>query len=434
MEMKTRSTIATEFILLLCSAASALSQTKQAHLDIALEGPWILYEDHAFLNGKNKVDVLIAMAPGVGDDTKQYNHHPPVFTMGDGFPIPAGINCVGFDTNTNCAPKRQKTTLLAGDYPGAKLLGVSAPVGWTWYTDSYRVYGTYLILPMPDSFSNDGTWHMRFGSRFDKNGNGYGVAVTPQHTIGVQLHYNSGPNNLYLIHCKTPDDSPNATHCNTPSRALENTGTLRIAMKAIDSNDACDPHVRYAYPEMLLLLDKTDLNPDTQPKANSNQEIAYIDPVRFVDDSGNPSYDDTTYKCFEHDPQKPPTTNPSQPASLAMLMNQTLVSQLDNILKQIRDLQLTDCVKDPVLYCKIQNESASLHKDSLFPTLSQLSRLDQLLRLSADDAEKLSKSSKSKAELEELATNLIHVADSVPTKNGNDCRAPIMLVQPATGQ
>jgi hypothetical protein len=54
--------------------------------------------------------------------------------------------------------------------------------------------------------------------------------------------------------------------------------------------------------------------------------------------------------------------------------------------------------------------------------------------LSADDAEKLSKSSKTKAELEELATNLIHFADSVPTKNGNDCRAPIILVQAAPGQ
>jgi hypothetical protein len=406
------------------------------HLDIALEGPWIIYQDNNFHSNGKTVPVLIVMAPAVSDSMKPFPHHPPTFTAGDGSGILPGINCVAFDGQ--CAMKRKAKRISSDDYPSVPLLSVKVRNGWAWNKDSFAPDRTFLILPIPDSISNDGEWNIRFGSKWDPNGVGYGNGSL--RSIGLHLHYDSGPANLQLLQCKAPDDSPDATHCNTPVHTLANTGTLRIEMKAPDTNNACDFHVRAAYRQMLLMLDSTELNPATQPRPNINQDKAYGDPARFVDKQGNANYYDPASpdptSCLYKDPQQP-GYRPPVPAESPIQMNQAVIPFLGSIYAEVSDIKrpATNCEanprQDPFLACEIRDQIPLLDQGTPQPRISQLSWIAYLLRSSAANALEASRNrDNDKDKLEGLATAELHAADRFATKNGNDCRAEIMIVEP----
>jgi hypothetical protein len=419
--MKTRLMVGAYWVVLLSGAAMACGQNR---LDIVLEGPWILYQDTQFLDGTKKVPVLIAMAPGVVDDTQLWGHHTPTFSAGDGTLFDPGVYCIGFDKN--CDPHRPKISLSTDGYPGSQLLGVAVPAGWAWSTTAFRSDGTYLILPMPDSYSNDGVYPMRFSKTFHPTNDNEYVYKTV--SIGVELHYDTGPKTLYLTPCQKRDPAPNTTHCSQATTSLVNTGTLSITMKAPDNDNACDPHVRYAYPHMLHLLDPSSIS----KQKNFNQPFGYIDPARGIDKSGNPNYSDPPLpsddNCFKNDYQQLP--DGQQPAMQAMLANQVLDTQLNTILGELDHLHLTvdQKTKYPLLSDEIQVEFSRL--DLTFPRMSQLLRIKQLLRLTASEAQELSQTLDSKAtDLRTLAKSAKDLSEALPTKDGKDCRAPIMLVQ-----
>src|SRR5271157_1681167 len=182
-------------LLLLCGATGCCKKGSN-RLDIALEGPWILYEDSQFDDHGKKVPALIAIAP-IGATVESLkpddyaHHHSPQLSTGDGFYIQkpflkkAHIFCLTFDGK--CAPEGPES-LSSDSYPPSRLLKltrISGSGAWDWVTASKMQ--AVLILPMPDSFSNDGTWNMRFGPKGDET-----------HSIGLHLHYANGPEKFSL--------------------------------------------------------------------------------------------------------------------------------------------------------------------------------------------------------------------------------------------
>ena len=278
-----------------------------------------------------------------------------------------------------------------------------------------------FILPMPMSYSSDGVWNMEFAKAFDANGTGYGGDAG--YSIGLQLHYGNGPAMFDLYQCA------NDLTCNTPvpigkgyHTTLRNTGALRIVMKAPDSNDACDYHVRSVYRPMLRLLDSA--NP-LSGGHNSNQNYGYVDPARAVNDQGVGNYADLT--CFAGDDQRFPDTapvgalapekekkqvNPMQPE---MLTISTIAGQLQTLIPEIQELKLKQGLMQQIVA-----ESANLKADSAFP-LPALSRFAQLLNAAADEAQK--------SKNNDLTNKLRILAVALQPKNGADCRAALMLVK-----
>src|SRR5580704_7875381 len=128
-----------------CITTSAFADHR---FDISIEGPWILYEFKQF-DGTNSM--LVAIAPNVP------GHYAPVFTTGDGASIPVGIYCVALVGNGfpgTCTPDGKALPGLV-TYPQfsplqVKVYGGSIP--WNNIQSTARA----LILPMPDSISNDG--------------------------------------------------------------------------------------------------------------------------------------------------------------------------------------------------------------------------------------------------------------------------------------
>jgi hypothetical protein len=262
--------IATFLIIGLGLISFTASAFAQHRFDVTIEGPWILYELKKF-DGTNSM--LLVMAPSVP------GHHPPVFTTGDGGPITAlGIYCVAFGgtCQANAKPFPQ-TTGGTGSYDQTTLLPVKVygnNLAWS----TIQSNSTSFLLPMPDSISNDGidpniTLRSDFGTY---------TSSTPL-SIGVQLHYSNGPSAFNLLTCGTI--APPAASCTTPALSgstLNNSGTLRITMKAeehTDAQDPCDYHVRMAYHSMLMLLDPTPIqqHPSAGGSQNVNQSIAYME-------------------------------------------------------------------------------------------------------------------------------------------------------------
>jgi hypothetical protein len=461
--MKTRVRIVTSLLALLCCVSGC--KRARNRLDVTLEGPWILYQDTQFDDNGAKVPVLIAIAPDLGAVTGADDHvhyHVPQITTGDGyFILRNDIYCITFDDK--CAPKGP-AHLDPDGYPmGMPLLAVkfksptSGQAFWDWPSASKG--GIALILPMPNSYSIAGTWFMRFAPKFDNHGNGYRDVDGSRHGIGVQLHYTNGPAKFNLLscvgrptvaNCKQPASAvPNTT--DTPHTQLENTGTLRIVMKA-PYNDSCDPHVRDAYPRMLRLLDPTPLRTNN----NANQSIGYIEPALNADAQGNPRYEsDQNHDCFDNDPQK---NDSSDASSIGTPLNVPLLSdQINDIRTDLSDIiakfNLSKEDQDLLLLPAISDASKDL--DPYFPRISQLSRIEQLLGESASNMEILAaqlnrqtrtqRSDRSKARL--AGTNADNPQDlrealeraeeemksfqtKVPPKGGNDCLAALMLVNP----
>jgi hypothetical protein len=126
----------------------------QKQLDIALEGPWILFTDK--LDGNN---ILIAVAPIDATDTDPIDeeghfHHPPQLSSGNGFYLPTpsasspGIFCLAFD---RCAPNAGSTFTYDPSYPPEQILtltGNNSNKQWR----SYGAKNDVVILPMPNSY------------------------------------------------------------------------------------------------------------------------------------------------------------------------------------------------------------------------------------------------------------------------------------------
>jgi hypothetical protein len=456
--MTKRWIVALCLVVMVFHAAKCLAQSGY-RLDIDVQGPWIFYEDKTFAAHP----VLVMVAPDVGSESKHNAFHFPQISTGDGYPIKKnGIYCLTFDSECG---KAVGSKLDRGNYSdSSKLLHAKFKLTalvtneWDWISASKT--GIVIILPIPNSYSDDGDWHMRFANKYNSQGKGYQAHKdSPRHPIGVQLHYDVGPAMFNLRSCKNPQ--PTAVNCTAPAAVhathtrLDNTGTLRIQMKAPNIDDFCDYHVRRVYPRMLKLLDSTPLiSPD-----NVNYDKAFIDPARGEDADSNPIYKDKWYhNCLAHDPQKDElVTEQVQNVEHEMMsMNeeeepaaktlQSTFQALDTTINNLaHDMKLmNNCDEydksnddgegkqqdDPFEKCDIENEINSLDPD--FPRLSQLARIQQLLHLSAKNARDLGEKPSNLAYRPRLlaletSENLFAAAF---TKNGNDCLAPIILAGP----
>jgi hypothetical protein len=195
-------------VCLVALVGSPLQSNAQTgkNLDIRLVGPWILFTDSNFKVGDDNVTVLVLMSPGMDNIPEEDQHAPPTFGNGDGdWVTPAGVYCVTFDGV--CAPKNPSGSLNSGPYPNSYPLSVKVPGNWKWFNPTpEQAKATYLILPMPDSMSNEGEWPMEFAPASDYGNypspNGYSYSGTPLHSIGLHFHYSSlTPSRLDFVRC-----------------------------------------------------------------------------------------------------------------------------------------------------------------------------------------------------------------------------------------
>jgi len=414
-----KQTIMKVFFLLLILALPAMADN---HLDIMLEGPWILYQDNTFITGRT---VLVAMTP---PESGLYAHKPPIFSAGYGYTMnKTGVYCVAF--NTVCAPDRAVNSLMKDGYATEELLQVSPLQHWKW-SDNPGVWSTYIVFPMPDSYSNDGVYKMSFGAKFMSHDS------EEEHSIGIMLHYNNGPSSIDLYECDTAD----AGTCKTSKSPLQSTGTLQIVMKAPPNIDACDQHVRAAYPQMLQMLDPTPL----MSGKNVNYKIAYIDIPTSIDSStGKGMY---SSKCYTCDQQNTDQSQCSSQMPMSISPRQLdLSTTLNGVVSTLGSLQVD---QEKLAVPELRKETAAL--GARFPSFSDLNTLDELLTRSVTAMSQILIRASNSGELKvqsggsarnttfttldnELSTEeelLRYVRYLSDAKNGSDCRAPIMILPP----
>jgi hypothetical protein len=309
-------------VLFVVLAVSLPSIAQNKHVDIALRGPWILYVDSS--KSFASYPVLIAMAPAV--DNSMYAHQPPIVSNGEAYVIGdltqkdqskvSHIYCLTFD---NACARRGATSLNPDHYPTTTPLVpvkiTSGKTRWDWVSASKRSNAPTLVLPVPDFYSTDTAWPIRFAPRFDKNGgnsDGGQYVVKGIYSTGVQLHYKKGPDWFDLQVC--PNSSPNlrAADCNQPAGVsghthLRGNGTLHIEMNAPHTDWSCDPHVRYVYPKMLDLIGTPNQTP------GPNASYAFIDPAHGTNTDGSGIYDVYEQNYAPHNPPKPGTIVPPLP-------------------------------------------------------------------------------------------------------------------------
>jgi len=421
--MKARLVILACLVTLLSSVAHALDNK----FDIILQGPWILYQYHN-ANLNKDTPVLIAIAPRVNTI-----YHAPILSTGDGYTVwDGGIFCLTF--GQECATiTGAKSLVPSPGYAKPNLLPVyfknatAAQTDWDLVSVSHTQSLFAFILPMPNGYSNESIWNMQFSSKF-----GQGYKGDAGRSIGLQLHYDAGPVYFDLKKCTdlTTNDCNNSVPLKNRTTTLANTGTLELIMKAPDSDDICDYHVRSLHHPMLHLLDGAKLK-DGQ---NINQDYGYVDPARSVDINGKGYYSDVppNVSCYLKDAQQNDEPLLGGAVIAANKMHKTLLTvaamlkegtiDINPIENLLRDLHI-----DAALIKEIDDEGKILNKESGFPRLSDLSRFAELLHLAADAAEKKNGGHSAAIKLRELASD-------VQTKNGADCRTAIMLVQPAVQQ
>lgn len=413
-------------------------------LDVVLEGPWIVYQDTQFDSRGAKIPVLVAIAPISATSQAMvsgdyFHHHSPQLSTGDGFYIKqdylkrARIFCLFFDDK--CAPGTVK--IPATDmYPESQALHLTPKGGqktWDWVkaVRGSGVLAAALILPMPDSISNDGVWVMRFNSKDDE-----------KHSIGLQLHYNNGPKNLMLRAC---DESaqPGVATCNNPiadrgqaePSKLENTGTLRLQMRAPDNTDACDWHVRYAWDQTWKLLG-TDFPSDyanIEPAASidSDGKATYISCDKNSPIKGNPSIKYPKDQMPDSSGHMEGALSTSAQFSSEMLYTDFL-NQFNTDIKAILDSIEEKHKNDPDLkyFVTLKSEVGSLNPN--FPRISQLVLIGKLLDSSQGLIDRLRKEHPTDKvlmdELKEFEDRAKFVKEDADTKNGGDCRAAIVAV------
>jgi hypothetical protein len=445
---------------LLCGAPGCCDKANN-RLDIALEGPWILYQETQFQGDGTSVPVLIAIAPSEAidyGDTGANNQHqpdglhhkPPQLSTGDGFYIThPDIYCLTFDGK--CAP-RGPESLNKDSYPSPQPLilnshnpkGASTP--WDWFTLVTGHKHTALILPMPDSYSNDGVWHMRFASTFNSTGQGYGN--DEPHSIGLHLHYAHGPDNLNLLLCQ---GRPSIANCKKPPTSSEatrlaNNGTLRIQLRAPESTvdkpaeSACDLHVRMAYKQMFASLLNSSFNSQKAVVEPAEGTVGDDKPVfEGVDQNGV----DHGHFCFDKDPQNPQTYIPMASVNISI---PTLITQIGTIVEKLSITPPPGApanLQESLLLPEIKDASAGL--DPAFPRISQVQRISELVRLSKAQLDGLNSKVNTNAANHLLKADRRNgtlgdyyrtvedaetpVANADSPKNGNDCRAATVIAQ-----
>ena len=222
--------------------------------------------------------MLMVIAPYVP------GHHGPVVTSGDGGPISSyGIYCVGFDgtckANANQFPKPGSGS---GTYDTLKVLPVKAyGSGLSWST--IQSNSIAFLLPIARR-------HTAWRQGRSTNYNAFRLLTNPANE-GISdrgpAHHNNGPASFGLFTCAS--SAPPTTSCPTSAiqGTLDNSGTLRITMKAeehTDAQDPCDYHARMAYHSMLMFLDPTPLQQHpTGERTNVNQSIGYMEHANTSD-------------------------------------------------------------------------------------------------------------------------------------------------------
>jgi uncharacterized ubiquitin-like protein YukD len=446
--MKVRLLIAACFVILLQNAACTGDKGK--HFEIALEGPWILYVDHDLAPWP----VLIAIAPN-SQSVGHWQHQPTTVSAGDGYlladftdPLHQEVGHVYCLTLDDECARKGTGALKSSQYPDVEPLQVSMPLGHKQWVDAVKtLHATALILPMPDSYSNDGVWPMHFARNWDPDPKKYGPSE--QHSIGVQLHYKSGPMHFDLSLCDNLDvrqcvQSVGTT--NDKNTFVVNSGTIRIAMKAPLFTNVCDPHVRRIYPEMMKIVGMT-----------GNEDRAVIDPAHGIQPDGiNGRFDDEfpqgAYRCLDHDAQSPHCDtadasgtvtrcdDPPPPFPIPGPPIQTYGSWLETL----RDLRnaIGRLNPDQQGQHELAQIAALITDDDLrYPRISKLDLLqDSIQPLIAASFTQLDSAkntdvrsvaaARSGAPFAEVTKYEKQFLDDGPlTKSGNDCKAMVMLAQ-----
>jgi len=438
--MKAHWRVATFFVAVSCFYGMAFAQ-KTYNLDLALEGPWILYEEQHFKDKNNQdVAVLIAIAPtGATASTISHrdkiHHHIPQMSTGDGYYVPgAGIYCLKFDDA--CAPAGATSLMIGTGYPQGQLLEMyyhdraqKPSSGWPWQTKGSG--HVVLILPMPDFYSNDGVWPMRF--RAKHNSINDPVKYEGLKSIGLLLHYSKGPNWLRLFTCDP--NNPSVHNCTTPATdpkhnqiAVINTGTLRLQMRAPDNNDACDHHVRFGYHEIYRTVG-----------SQYTTDYAYIEPAQSVKPDGMTGTfeDSSNHNCFDHDDQNTFQDDTVTPQNATLQANNADMSMLGQGFLESADKSLSSLA---ARYEGLQPASTAFHSAFVresqlgsFPKISEVRQIGALLNDAASDIESFAADERSLvsptdwAEIERIKSGAKDIAAA--TKNGGDCRAPLVLME-----
>jgi hypothetical protein len=395
-----------------------------------------------------------------------YHHHLPQISAGDGYYITVpDIYCLTFDNE--CARKGPRT-LTTDHYPSSSLLTVPYRAAadhstrWDWVSIARNgaknngTNNTVLILPMPDSYSDDGVYQMHFASAFDSSGNSYKAMPfgVEAHSIGLILHYTKVPTHINLASCD-PDKQPSAASCNAkapdPIRELDNSGTLKIEMRAPDDENGCDYHVRFAYMNIYKLIGN-----------DFNKDYAVVEPALY--DQGRYQYQDKdSTDCFKCDPQNNniidpsscPTmqghgaTVPTDGSSMACPKENaetaaTLLfpTPICAIIDQINKIKLTsNADSDITSALKAVNEANALMSQlhPQFPRISQVLRIGGLIAESKNYIERYEikvlanqkKGKLSDAEKQEILPKLNKIKkdlDEDNVKGGNDCQASTVRV------
>jgi hypothetical protein len=193
---------------------------------------------------------------------------------------------------------------------------------------------------------------------------------------------------------------------------------------------------------MLKMLDYTSLY--SAGSSNLNAGIAYVDPaLTYAEGSG--SYDGdhgTQPQCDTDDPQpkyaqlETSKTVREEMGKKLILSKQELLTDLENVLTAIGKVHKSGNAcegekADPYFGCSFQDLRQSLADNPGAPTYSQVELLNTLLKNSpANTKEAGGKHKAQTAPVEVLAGLESNMLDAFATKNGNDCRAAIMLAAP----
>jgi hypothetical protein len=423
---------------ILANALPLFSQNPQ--FDIAMEGPWIFYPVNNVqlaTNGGKAANALIAVAPVVS------HHYPLVFTSGTGGLVDPGVYCVGFDTACSLAPVPSGSSgppqISSDSYYAHHHLPITDDHTASWTVAlSQAIAGNayFLILPVPHSWSADGTYV------YDFETNPHAPIPAPfnnqqEVAIGTQLHYtnqNPAVKNFNLTSCNASQTSstPLGTTftCQAPlltPQPQENSGTLRIGIKSPDyfgELAQCDHHVQLAYHDMFGLIPGAQ-NPQLayifDPQYYT-QECAVCDPqLSYPNDCMDETpmimvptiaeirreIDELVSVLQEPNAANPCTTQPSSPYQVKSLQCfSTVLSGGVANLQTLADLvqALLSSQKDLLEVTVVKKESMKVQ-----PNLSPQSKTVAF------------------AKIQTLITQVYRTMDSAAS--GKDCRAAEMVVQ-----
>ncbi len=458
--MKRRSMFVLSVVMLLGLCAPIFAQTYS--LDIAFEGPWIFYEEQQFKSRSPtgtdiSVPVLVAVSPSGATAYSMsphdvQDHHEAQMSTGEGYYIRSnGIYCLTF--GDKCYPQLNgKSLTVDPQYPAGSTKGAilqvpfGAPGDTTWPWQLQGVANRVLILPMPDSYHNDGVWPMRFRSKHDMSSSFKEIRTS----IGIVLHYSKGPDKLGLYGCDT--SLPAWNNCTMPEIdsqgdqvSLANTGTLRLQMRAPDNEDACDHHVRRGYHVLFHMI-----------SSSANQAYAFIEPGKRMNANGTVEFespDTTKHPCWTKDQKmhdqddslakvETPSVSGNKKAtpsySKEIFSSMMFVAPLQDIQNQLEQLITAPDSKLQVLDTAEDDIAKALSiANSRFPTLSDVRRMKSLPDDGADSIKEVLSGRNTEIKPLVRARLLIVVRKlralsatiSGDTKNGADCRAAMVVLR-----